>query len=427
MRVRVRAGTRSFGIGPLPHREDEDMEDDSTAQQSTTKSNEPTGHENSDDSDEEEEARPLPTFPELQVAITKAIAELGGEVFPKLNWSAPKDAVWISQTNSLKCRTAGDVFLLLKSSTHAQHDLLHAYRCCQPPHEERRPEKVFLVLKNYWSSAPSQEFRCFVRQGQLVAISQRHVDQHFPNLAQLATDIRFQCYHLYHDDIKRVVSQPHLSFDVICDGNRAILLDINAWTGDSDPLLYTWQELEALPAATSNSERDPEPTTYCTDEELEQFMQAHQAQERAQTGDATLAAVEPTPMVERTQTDRLNAHLLSALMRQLDVNGSPGTVGDDQDAGDDQDEWAEAPTLQEDEESVGDDHAAKNDEDNADDTWARQAAIVFRVVDDPQPLKGASLATHAYPRDVVELAANGDVEVMMQALVQAQQAQNEDK
>jgi len=31
-----------------------------------------------------------PNFPELEEQITKAIADLGGEVFPKLNWSSPK-------------------------------------------------------------------------------------------------------------------------------------------------------------------------------------------------------------------------------------------------------------------------------------------------------------------------------------------------
>jgi hypothetical protein len=32
----------------------------------------------------------LPSFPNLEAAITKAIEQLGGRVFAKLNWSAPQ-------------------------------------------------------------------------------------------------------------------------------------------------------------------------------------------------------------------------------------------------------------------------------------------------------------------------------------------------
>lgn len=42
-------------------------------------------------SDEEQPARvSVPAFTELKAVITQAIAALGGEVMPKLNWSAPK-------------------------------------------------------------------------------------------------------------------------------------------------------------------------------------------------------------------------------------------------------------------------------------------------------------------------------------------------
>jgi hypothetical protein len=45
-------------------------------------------------SDEEQPAQvSVPAFTELKAAITQAIAALGGEVMPKLNWSAPKVSV----------------------------------------------------------------------------------------------------------------------------------------------------------------------------------------------------------------------------------------------------------------------------------------------------------------------------------------------
>ena len=55
--------------------------------------------------------------------MKSAIDSLGGEVFCKLNWSAPRDATWISLGNSLKCTTPAQVYLLLKSSEFVQYDL----------------------------------------------------------------------------------------------------------------------------------------------------------------------------------------------------------------------------------------------------------------------------------------------------------------
>lgn len=51
----------------------------------------------------------MPEFPELLAAIESAIDDLGGCVAPKLNWSAPHDAAWVSSCKSLACRNADEV------------------------------------------------------------------------------------------------------------------------------------------------------------------------------------------------------------------------------------------------------------------------------------------------------------------------------
>ena len=43
-----------------------------------------------DDDDAGSDDVPAARFPELHTSIEAAIARLGGAVFPKLNWSAPK-------------------------------------------------------------------------------------------------------------------------------------------------------------------------------------------------------------------------------------------------------------------------------------------------------------------------------------------------
>lgn len=44
-----------------------------------------------------------PEFPELEAAIDAAIAELGGAALPKRNWSAPKDATFMSADGTTQC------------------------------------------------------------------------------------------------------------------------------------------------------------------------------------------------------------------------------------------------------------------------------------------------------------------------------------
>ena len=64
-----------------------------------------------------------PSFPDLVEKVTQSIHRLGGAVLPKLNWSAPRDAMWIAPGNSLKCVCPGEVILLLKSSNFIAHDI----------------------------------------------------------------------------------------------------------------------------------------------------------------------------------------------------------------------------------------------------------------------------------------------------------------
>ncbi|ETE63176.1 hypothetical protein L345_11064, partial [Ophiophagus hannah] len=71
-----------------------------------------------------------PEFPEFSLKVEEAIHSLGGSVFPKLNWSAPRDAYWIAMNNSLKCNSLSDIFLLLKSSDFITRDFTQPFIHC---------------------------------------------------------------------------------------------------------------------------------------------------------------------------------------------------------------------------------------------------------------------------------------------------------
>ena len=247
----------------------------------------PSGEDSDSDSDSEEEEEDEPPklppnqrFPELHQAIKDKIAELGGAVAPKLNWSSPKDATWISpHQNTIKCTSPNDIYLLLKSSNFITHDLEHAFDDCTPPppspssasastanntnnsatssSSSSPPSfKPVLVLRSYFNPHTAMEFRCFVKQRNLVAISQRDL-RHFDFLRSLRADVVARASQLFNHRLRFTFPEGSFVFDVYVpekDGSddddsgagplgRARLIDINPWAPHTDSLLFGWQEL----------------------------------------------------------------------------------------------------------------------------------------------------------------------------------------
>ncbi|KAK1048241.1 hypothetical protein LTR74_017557, partial [Friedmanniomyces endolithicus] len=104
-----------------------EWESESGSFSSTGNPDDPHDDHSSDDDDENETTDIAEGWRDLHNTIKATIAELGGVVVPKLNWSAPKDATWINAGNSMECRTPNDIYLLLKSSDFVTHDLEHAF------------------------------------------------------------------------------------------------------------------------------------------------------------------------------------------------------------------------------------------------------------------------------------------------------------
>jgi hypothetical protein len=186
------------------------------------------------------------SFPDLNQQLSEAIASLGGAIMPKLNWSAPKDATWM-HGGTLKCETPGDVYLLLKSSDFVMHDLFHSRAQCDPT------PPLQLVLRKWCNLHPSMEFRCFIRQGDLLAISQRNHTQHYSHLFQDMTWIQSRILEFFYDIVQERIEQLHQNrlqnyvMDVYLDKqHRVWLVDFNVWASITDSLLFEWSELTTL-------------------------------------------------------------------------------------------------------------------------------------------------------------------------------------
>jgi len=198
----------------------------------------------SDDDEDDEPGAAHFEFEELNAAIDDAITSLGGAVIPKLNWSAPKDAAWVN-SGTLECRTAGDVYMLVKSSDFCNFDVNHAAKDVRD--EQPANVKFQLALRKFCNLYPSQEFRCFVRNRQMIAISQRHHSQHWPHLAQSRGSIQRVIQDFYAAVVSPIVELEKYTFDIYIDKKERIwLLDLNVWASRTDALLFEWSELQSM-------------------------------------------------------------------------------------------------------------------------------------------------------------------------------------
>ncbi|KAF9167518.1 hypothetical protein DFQ26_004290 [Actinomortierella ambigua] len=232
--------------------EDEDEDPMERLKKLGTSNSQNEGFSSDDDDEEEEddEVSSAPFFPELEREIQGTIDEFGGEVFPKLNWSSPRDAAWISATNTLKCHNVSDIFLLLKSSDFIVHDMGHAYEDCSDEHAgagsgvRTRPENLYLVLRKWFDLSPSMEFRCFVVNNELVGISQRDMT-YYEFLKDIKEDVEDMIEDFFEDHIQNKFPDPDYTFDVYITRNREriYLIDFNPLAQKTDSLLYGWEEI----------------------------------------------------------------------------------------------------------------------------------------------------------------------------------------
>ncbi|OJJ69126.1 hypothetical protein ASPBRDRAFT_131995 [Aspergillus brasiliensis CBS 101740] len=199
----------------------------------------------------DEEPDPSVEWPEIHAQIKSTIIEYGGKVTPKLNWSAPKDATWMSATNDTQCRTANDIYLLLKSSDFISHDLEHPFDDCVPDtttddSSSSTPPEIpyYLVLRKYVNFNPSLEFRCFVRNRVLLCMCQRD-QNHFDFLFPMRDSLRSRIQTFFDEKLRDTFTDPNFVFDVYIPPphEKVWLIDINPWAERTDSLLFSWMEI----------------------------------------------------------------------------------------------------------------------------------------------------------------------------------------
>lgn len=215
-----------------------------------------------DDENEEEggSTDPSEAWLDIHQKIISTISELGGSVMPKLNWSAPKDATWISATNSMACTTPNDIYLLLKSSDFITHDLEQVFDDCEDESEDESESvgedeesavdgslsKIpyhLSLRKTIPAFNPALEIRCFVRSRNLLCMCQRDLN-HFDFLPRLIPKLRSLIQDCFDKNLRSFPDQ-NFVFDVYIPPphDRVWLIDLNPWAQRTDPLLFSWMEI----------------------------------------------------------------------------------------------------------------------------------------------------------------------------------------
>lgn len=200
-------------------------------------------NEYSDWEDELLQENPCAPFQEFHEKV-QLVVEKWGSVLVKLNWSAPKDAKWILINNSLRCTSAGDIYLLLNASDHIAHDLEnHIYDEAEKDGDFMEPE---LVLKKWIPDMnPALEFRIFVKDRKILGVSQRDMN-HYVFLHELQ-GVLHECVQKFYDAVISKTAFPLADYvmDVFIPRpySKVTVVDINPFTRKWDGLLFTWNEM----------------------------------------------------------------------------------------------------------------------------------------------------------------------------------------
>lgn len=204
-------------------------------------------------------------FSTLDANIREAIEDLQGEVLIKLNWSCPIDATW-ANGGTLKCKSASDIYLMLKASDRVTFDLEKMFELCTPQPENVVPtnytlpsDKYTLVLRKWANLNPAMEFRVFIQDKTIIGICQRDCCTYYDFLEAKVDDIQDYIYEFFYGtptEVKKALTRVGVKdlfpltnyvMDVYVDmKNRVWLIDFNPFGEPTCALLYEWEELSNM-------------------------------------------------------------------------------------------------------------------------------------------------------------------------------------
>ena len=152
--------------------------------------------------------------------------------FIKLGSRSPKDA-WLINKYGMCCKDGKSAVALLFDSERIMDDLrLAEYNNYLP----------YIVLRKWIDIDPWREFRCFIRNGELVGISQYFYQSYFPEIIENKEDIE----KVIKDKVKTIRSllpTNTVIVDFVYNNDKTTtIIEFNPYDIDTDPCLFNWKQ-----------------------------------------------------------------------------------------------------------------------------------------------------------------------------------------
>lgn len=172
----------------------------------------------------------------VEAEIESFIAELGGAVCPKFGATCPVDATWANFHRSTKCTSADDVLTLLKSSERVMSGVVAG-------------QGTTLALRKWADLDDRMEFRCFVRDAVVVGVAQRTAESSVEYTDEDMDTIVGRISSWFEVRVSDRFDGPdrYVTDAYIDRSSRVWVLDFSAWGGNTDALLFEWEELDHAP------------------------------------------------------------------------------------------------------------------------------------------------------------------------------------
>ncbi|KAJ1981941.1 hypothetical protein H4R34_001880 [Dimargaris verticillata] len=234
------------------------------------------------DNDDSDAVDAVPDLSEATALIQEAIDALGGDVFPRLAWSSPRDAVWITATQSLRCTSPDDVYLVLKSSDRVTDELDAPFAAATLPPTDSQGYDPELVLRRWSNLNPALEFRCFVLNQRLTHITQMDLN-HYSFLAEEQDRILSLITQFFTDTVLPRFPSRHYAVDVYVKSTyeKVYIVDFNILSpSTTDPILFAWDELLTPNKPVSEQQHQPTLRLFPADTDGLRFSSARYSQNR---------------------------------------------------------------------------------------------------------------------------------------------------
>lgn len=171
---------------------------------------------------------------ELEQRIDRAISSLPGSCVVGIDNALPTDSVIFQKSRAVK---SGKAALKMIASSE---------KCCSALKEERT-----LVVRPYRRMDKTREFRLFIKDGELKAMSQRILERHFRRLED-RRGIYWEKAQAFTANILRYIKDDELVVDIYFTSTGEIMIvDFNDWGEPTDALLMKkwdrdWSEVSGL-------------------------------------------------------------------------------------------------------------------------------------------------------------------------------------